>query len=352
MLPLLVGQHERARASLPAEVYDYFDAGAGAEISAGEAAGSWADFRLHPRVLRDVRTVDCSVRLFGVTLDTPVLVAPVACQTLVHPDGEAGMATGCARAGGLMVLSTRSTTRIEDVAARAGPWWFQVYLMRDRSITRALVARAVDAGAGALVLTGDTPYVGPKPRPTAPVDLDPARFRVNVAPHLTETPDAFTELDPEERLYQDAGATLADIGWLAELSGLPVLVKGVLRGDDALACLDAGAAGVIVSNHGGRQLDRAVPTAHALPEVADAVGDRGLLLVDGGLRTGADVVAARAAGASAVLVGRPPTWALAADGSSGVTAMYTALREDLEWTLALAGCRSLDDVDRSLLASR
>ena len=340
MLPLLADHQRRAEHALPAEVHDYYAGGSGDEVSLGEAQAAWQSLRLRPRVLRDVARTDTSLELLGRRLRTPVLVAPTALQGLAHPDGERATARGAAAAGSLTVLSTRSSTPLEQVPGD-GPWWFQSYVMRDRRLSRALAARAAEAGAQALVLTGDTPYVGRKKRTGVPQGVDRL---VNLAQHLASGDDggASTEQDPSVGLE-----AVAD---LASASGLPVLVKGVLRGDDALACLDAGAAGVVVSNHGGRQLDRAVSTAAALPEVVAAVRGRASVLVDGGLRSGLDVLCALALGADAVLVGRPVLWALAADGAAGVEACLRALTDDLAEWMALAGAGALDELDAGLVA--
>ena len=325
MSPLLAAQREAALALLPPAVVDYYAGGSGEETSLAEAEQAWRDVRLRPRVLRDVADVDTAVTLLGTALRTPVLAAPSAHHGLAHPDGERATAAGVRAAGSLMVLSTRSTVALEEVGA--DPWWLQVYVVRDRARTVELVQRAAAAGASALVLTGDTPYVSTKAR------------RVE----LPQVPQ------PRE-LQQDPALTPDDIGWLAGVSGLPVLVKGVLRGDDAARCLDAGAAGVVVSNHGGRQLDRAVPTARALPEVADAVAGRAPVLVDGGIRSGLDVLCALALGADAVLLGRPVLWALAAGGADGVAGCLDTVTAQLAEVLALAGCACPAAADRSLVA--
>lgn len=295
--------------------------------------------RLRPRVLRDVSRVDTSVTVLGCRVESPVLVAPTAFHRLAHPSGERASAEGTASAGSLFVLSSRSSTRIEAVAEVAGPWWFQVYVLRERSLTRDLVLRAAASGARALVLTGDTPCVGRKRRDRGSLSIPDADFRVNL--------ERLTDVSLAE---QAADVTFEDIAWLRELSGLPVLVKGVLRGDDAARCLDAGAAGVIVSNHGGRQLDGAVATAEVLPEVVDAVAGRGEVLVDGGVRSGRDVVRALALGARAVLVGRPVLWGLATGGAAGVRAVLEELREDTAHVMTLAGASSVSEVTADLVA--
>ncbi len=317
MLPLLADQR-RAALALPDDVVAYIEGGAGEEVSLGEAEVAWGGVRLRPRVLRDVSHVDTSVTLLGTRLATPVLVGPTALHGLVHPGAERETAQGARAAGSLLVVSSRATLPPEDIGA--GPWWLQVYVLRDRGVTREAVQRAVAAGARSLVLTGDTPYVGPKRR-SEPVAQPPG-------------------------FEQDPSVGLDAIGWLAELSGLPVLVKGVLRADDARDCVAAGASGVVVSNHGGRQLDRALPTAVALPAVADAVDVP--VLVDGGLRSGLDVLCALALGADAVLLGRPIMWALAAGGAAGVEACLREVTADLSRALALAGAADLGSVARDL----
>jgi 4-hydroxymandelate oxidase len=345
VLPVLAEFQHAARRELPEPVWDYYAAGSGGETTALEAEATWRGYRLRPRVLRDVSAVDLTTELLGARLPSPVGVAPMAFHQLAHPEGECETVTGTSRAGCLSVVSTRSSRRIEDVAAVAGsPWWFQAYMMRDRGLTECLVQRAATAGARALVLTVDTPYVGRKTkvrevRFAVPDD----QYLVNVAQHLV--PGAVGR----DAVEQDPSMTPEVIGRLADVSGLPVLVKGVLRGDEAARCVDAGAAGVVVSNHGGRQLDRAVPSAVALPDVLAAVGGRVPVLVDGGIRSGTDVLVALALGARAVLVGRPVLWALAAGGAPAVTGLLEALTEDLRHVMAVAGAATPGDLDRSMV---
>jgi 4-hydroxymandelate oxidase len=340
VLPLLAAHAEAAAAALTPEVLAYYAGGSGDEVTVDEAELAWGAHRLRPRVLRDVAHVDTSVDLLGTRLTTPVLVAPTALHGLAHPDGEVATASGTHAAGSLMVLSTRSSRPLEEVPV--GPWWFQVYVLRDRGVTRAVVERAAAAGASALVLTGDTPYVGVKHR-SGPPPRD-VEHLANLAQHLTAGQAGTSAVEQDPSVGLDAIADLT--AW----SDLPVVVKGVLRSDDARVCLGAGAAGVVVSNHGGRQLDRAVPTARALPEVVDAVGDRAPVLVDGGLRSGLDVLTALALGARAVLVGRPVLWGLAAAGADGVRDCLQALTADVAHVMALAGASSLSSVTRDLLA--
>ena len=332
---------ERARRVLDPAAYDFYAGGAGDETTLAASAEAWLQIALRPHVLRDVTGVDTRVRLLGRELPTPVCVAPVGFQTLAHPDGELATARGARRAGSLLTMSSRSSLRIEEVAASAGPWWFQAYVLRDRGLTRELVRRAAGAGAAAIVLTGDTPYLGRRRRDRDPGLVPDSVFRVNLGDGVSR---ALGE--------QAADVTYDDIAWLREISGLPVVVKGVLRGDDARVCVSAGASGVWVSNHGGRQLDGAVPTARALPEVADAVADAvaepAEVYADGGIRTGVDVLRALALGARAVFVGRPVLWCLATGGEDGVAEGLAELSGGLAHAMGLAGVTTLAEIDRGL----
>jgi 4-hydroxymandelate oxidase len=340
----IAGLERVARERLPRSVYDYYAAGAGHETTLAANLAAWSRVAIRPRVLRDVSSVDLSTSLLGTPVAHPILVAPTASHRLGHPDGELATIRGAARAAALMVVSTRASVALEELAA-AEPEsgrWFQVYVMRDRGWTRELIARAAASGCTALVLTGDTPYVGRKLRPSIET--------------LQVPDDVYTANRPasapagELAGWQDPSITFETIEWLRQESGLPVLVKGVLRGDDADRCVRAGAAGVVVSNHGGRQLDGAIASATALPEVVDAVGDRVEVYVDGGIRSGLDVLRALALGARAVLVGRPVLWGLAVGGADGVAGVLQRLRDDLWQAAALAGAATIGEITRDLIA--
>lgn len=347
LLALQRDQLEAARRALAPDVFAYLDAGSGDEVTRVESRTSWHGYRLRPRVLTDVSSVDLSIDLLGRRLPSPVLVAPTAYHGLCHENGEVATMTGAGAAGSLFTLSTRSSSLFEDVAAAAtGPWWFQVYLTQEPAVWRGAVQRAVDAGATALVLTGDTPVVARKPRLAATrVAAVDSFMLTNLGRHVP----AGTE--PGRAIEQSPGATVDAIAQLQDVGGLPVLVKGVLRGDEAVRCLDAGAAGVIVSNHGGRQLDRAVSTAQALPEVVAAVAGRAPVLVDGGLADASDVLTALALGAAAVMIGRPVLWALAAGGAAGVQRLLNAHTDELSHLMRLAGARSLADLTPDLVSA-
>jgi 4-hydroxymandelate oxidase len=342
-----------ARARLQPEVYDYIAGGADGELSLADSLVAWSRLRLRPRVLRDVTEVSTATTLLGSPVPAPLLVAPMAYHRIAHPDGEAASAVGASAAGVPYVCSTQATMSVEEVAAAApdAVRWFQVYVVRDRGWTAELVARAAAAGYRALVLTVDVPLLGKRRRDLRNDFRLPTGLRPANAPPAGAARQRELAADVLAQAGQfDPGLTPETIGWLAERSGLPVVVKGVLRGDDAAACLDAGAVGVVVSNHGGRQLDGVVATADALAEVAAAVGDRAEVYVDGGIRRGTDVVKALALGARAVLVGRPVLWALAADGAAGVERLLSGLAAELRLAMALCGAVTVGELTPDLIA--
>jgi 4-hydroxymandelate oxidase len=347
-LPLM---EEEARRAIGEMGYAYYSGGAEDERLLMDNVAAWARWRLHPRVLVDVSAVSTATTVLGSPVASPVLLAPTAIQGLAHPEGEVASARGAAAAGTCMVLSSLATRSLEDVAEAApgSPLWMQVYVLRDRGRTTALVDRAVAAGYRALVLTADAPVPGLRRRELRggvhlPDDLtlpnlgDAATARAHEGGFLAVVA---RELDPS--------LTYDDIGWLADRSGLPVVVKGVLRADDAARCVDAGAAAVVVSNHGARQLDDAPATADVVGAVADALGGQAEIYVDGGVRRAADVAKALALGARGVLVGRPALWALATGGVEGVAGLLAWFHAELCRVLALVGAPTLDRLDRTLV---
>jgi 4-hydroxymandelate oxidase len=337
---LLRALEQAARERLDPAVYDYYAGGAGDEQTLADNVAAWRRVWLRPRALVDVSAADPATELLGHRLALPVLLAPMAAQRLLHPDGEVASARAAGAAGTVFCLSTRATADVAEVAAAAGgPLWFQLYVTRDRARTERMLGRLRGLGVERVVLTVDLPVAGRRERELRHGEL---RFPdgVRLADHLGG--HAAWEVKPLG--HWDASLTWADVAWVREASGLPVLVKGVLTAEDALAALQAGAEGVVVSNHGGRQLDGVVPTAVALREVAAALAGRAAVLVDGGVRDGADVVRALALGADAVLVGRPFAWGLAVEGEAGVRRVLAALRDDVRRTLQLAGCTSPAEV--------
>lgn len=321
---------ERARSAMPAPMWDYVAAGAGEGVTTAEAGVAWRDVRFLPRVLVDVTQVDTRTRLLGSPVATPVGVAPTALQRLAHPEGERAMARGAATAGALHVVSSNSGRPFSDLHA-AGPWWLQAYVPPDRASLVPVLEAAGQAGATAVVVTADTPRPGQKQRPREEDwdGLDLSWFRANFA-------------QPGDVRW---AADLApdDVAWVHEASGLPVVVKGVMRADDARRCVEAGAAAVWVSNHGGRQLDRTASTRHALPAVTAEVGADTEVYVDGGITGGLDALAALALGADAVFVGRLALHALAAGGADEVSATLGRVTEELADAMRIAGCARLGD---------
>ncbi|MGW6198780.1 alpha-hydroxy acid oxidase [Kribbella sp. NPDC055110] len=333
-----------AAEKLPESVHRYFRQGSAGGVSVGEATSAWSAYRFRPHVLNDVSTVDLSTTVLGTPVDAPILVAPSTMQRLADPDGELAMARGVGAAKSVLGVSSNAGTTFAELGATGVPWWLQIYIVRNREITVRMLDAAVSAGARAVVLTVDTPVVGRKEDDGETVwDVaQPGQFLANL-PDGVWTDDDLAKADD---LNPDV------IGWLAERTGLPVVVKGVLRGDDAKRCADAGAAGIIVSNHGGRQLDGSIPTARALPEVAEAIAGSNLeVYVDGGIRRGEHVLAALALGARAVFVGRPALWALTVGSSEGVTRLLTDLTTELDHTLRLVGVSTPSSLTPDLITT-
>ncbi len=339
--PINVADYERlAGEKLDAGPLGYFSGGAGDELTLRENREAWRRWRLRPRMLVDVGEVSTATELLGTEVSMPIVIAPVAFQRMAHSDGEEGMARAAAEAGALMCVSTIATARPSDVARAApeGHRWFQLYVFRDRAITQALIDEAVEFGYEAIVLTIDAPRLGWRERDMRQGFVIPPEVTV---PSVASVLGADTPIGPAEAFaLVDPTLTWSDLEELVRSCDLPVLVKGVLTAADAELALEHGAAGVVVSNHGGRQLDGVAPGAEALPEVAEVLAGRGSLLVDGGVRRGTDVLVALALGADAVMVGRPALWGLAADGQAGAARVLKILQAEFELALTLAGCPS------------
>lgn len=335
----------------------YLQGGAADEHTLDANARAWQDIRLLPRVLR--RTADGHTRteLFGRAMSHPLMLAPVAYQMLAHPEGEFGSALAAAAQEAGYVLSTQSSTPLEDIADAIaldhlrGPLWMQLYLQPDREFTRLLIKRAEAAGYEALVVTVDAPTSGVRDRERrAGFRLPDGISAVNL--RGMRPPDSPTLAPEQSALFDNLlhhAPTWDDIAWLKQVTRLPIVLKGVLHPDDARLAVEAGVQGLIVSNHGGRTLDTAIPTARALPRIVDAVGPTLPVLVDGGIRRGTDVLKALALGARAVLVGRPAVHALATAGALGVAHAIRLLRDELEAAMALTGCATLADIGPALL---
>lgn len=340
---------------LPRMVYEYYAGGAGDETTLRDNRAAFARVKLRPRLLVDVSEPTLATTALGQPLPMPVAIAPMAYQRLAHPDGEIATVRAAGRLGVPMTLSTMATTSVEEVGAAAtAPLWFQLYVWRDRGATKALVERAAAAGAQALVITVDAPRLGTRRRDVENVFTLPAGVRLGNLEGLgVAAPPSTTEgsqLSAHFALLNDAALSWRDLEWFRSITRLPLVLKGILTAEDAKLAAEHGADAIVVSNHGGRQLDGVVATLDALPEVADAAGGRVEVWMDGGVRSGADVLRALALGARIVLLGRPVLWGLACGGEEGVAGVLARLRDEIEEALVLCGCRSPADVTRAHVA--
>src|SRR3954470_23437561 len=349
-----------ARERIPREFWDYYASGAEDEVTLRANRAAFERLSIAYRVMVDVSRRDTATSVLGHPVAMPVLTAPTAFHRLACPDGELATVRAAGAAGTVMILSTLANTPVEDVvAAASGPVWFQLYIYKDRKASEGVVRRAEAAGCKALVLTVDAPLLGRRER-----DIR-NRFRLPLGLAVANMlPEGYGDV-PE--VVGDSGLaayvanllnpalTWKDVAWLQSITRLPVLVKGIVRADDALRAAEAGAAGVVVSNHGGRQLDTSPATIEVLPEIADALAARGHgieLLLDGGIRRGTDVVKALALGAKAVLAGRAILWGIAADGEAGATHVLRLLRDELDLAMTLCGAPTVAEITRDLVRRR
>lgn len=349
----LADYEAHARSVLGTPVLDYYSGGADGEITLRENEAAFDRISLHYRVLRGTNELDTSTTVLGHAVRMPVLVAPVAMLGMACDDGDSLAAEAATAAGSIFVLSTLSTTPVEDVVeAASGPVWFQLYVYKDRQASAALVERVEAAGCTAIELTVDAPVLGRRERDVRNAFTLPDGLW---APNLTASAEERRESPGGSELASTFAAmidpvlTWDDVAWLRSITKLPILIKGVVRADDADHAVEAGAAGIVVSNHGGRQLDTAPPTIEVLRRISDAVGGRVDVLVDGGIRRGTDIVKAVALGARAVQVGRPVVWGLAAGGRTGVGDVLSILHDELDRAMTLCGCGSLDDITPDLV---
>lgn len=338
MKPVNVMEYEAlAKERLPAEVFDFITGGAGDELTVRENRAAFERVTLRPRVLVDVSRVDTSTEVLGQRVAMPVLVAPMGTQRLAHPEGEIATARAAAAAGTVFVIGTTASCTFEEVAEAGGQRWLQLYLF-SRDIAQRLIERAEASGYSAVCLTVDSPQLGRRERDLRnsmriPAEAMPGNLQRDDFPASGHNP----------------AVTWEDIDWLRSLTSLPMLLKGIVTAEDARIAVEHGVEGIVVSNHGGRQLDGCIATLDALPEVVDAVAGRAEVLVDGGVRRGTDVLKAIALGAQAVLVGRPIMWGLAADGEDGARRVLKLLHRELENAMALCGRTCIVQIDRSLV---
>uniref|UniRef100_A0A3Q2QJC9 (S)-2-hydroxy-acid oxidase n=1 Tax=Fundulus heteroclitus TaxID=8078 RepID=A0A3Q2QJC9_FUNHE len=352
---------EEAKSVLPKAAYDYYRSGADGQSTLADNVAAFNRWCLIPRVLRDVSVVDLSVSVLGQKLSMPLCVGSTAMQRMAHPAGETATARACKAVGTGMMLSSWATSSIEEVISAmtstpgsGGVLWMQLYIYKDRELTLSLVRRAEKAGYKALFVTVDTPYLGKR--------LDDVRNRFKMPSHLRMSNFSSASLSFSEGDYgNDSGLAVYvanaiepalswdDITWLKKHTRLPVIIKGVLNGQDAVQAVNYGVSGILVSNHGARQLDGVPATLDVLEEVVKAVQGRCDVYMDGGVRRGTDVLKALALGAKAVFIGRPVLWGLACQGEEGVIELLELLKEELRLALALSGCRSISEVSRSLV---
>jgi 4-hydroxymandelate oxidase len=357
--PINLFEYEQlAKNHLSQMALDYYSSGAWDEITLRDNRSAFERLKIRPRMLVDVSDRNLTTSILGQPLELPLLIAPMAFQCLAHPDGEIATATAAASAGVGMILSTLANKTIEEVAAVQQNFpnalqWFQLYIHKDRGLTRALVERAYKAGYKAICLTVDAPVLGQRERDKRnEFSLPPGLHAANLAiisgldiPHAQGESGLFTyfaqQLNP--------ALTWKDLEWLQSICPLPLVIKGILRGDDAVRAVECGVKAIVVSNHGGRQLDGAIASLDALAEIVAAVDNRAEVLLDGGIRRGTDILKALALGAKAVLIGRPVLWGLAVAGKTGVSHIISLLQHELNLAMALSGCAQLQDIDSSLV---
>lgn len=355
MQPINLFEYESlASEQLPSMVYGYYASGANDEVTLKDNRSAYDRIRLRPRMMRGVRHRDHRVRVLDREISAPLLIAPMAFMKMAHPDGELAVVRASGKRGLPMILSTMSNTTLEDVMQEtSAPKWFQLYVYKDRRVTERIVERATHAGYEALVLTVDVPVLGRREADIRngfhlPPDF-PAANLVTAEMQSVRPANQDSGLAAYAKDLQEDNLVMADITWLKTLTGIPIIVKGIMRGDDAQMAIEHGADGIIVSNHGGRQLDTAPATIDVLSEVVQAVNGRVDVLVDGGIRRGTDIVKALALGAKAVLLGRPVLWGLTVDGEDGVGHVLDLLLAEFDNAMAQCGCRNPSEITPDLL---
>ncbi|KFV14047.1 Hydroxyacid oxidase 1, partial [Pterocles gutturalis] len=335
---------EYAKKFLPKSVYDYYKSGADDQETLADNVAAFSRWKLYPRVLRDVSVMDLSTSVLGQKISMPVCVGATAMQRMAHTDGETATAKACHAMGTGMMLSSWATSSIEEVAeaAPAGLRWLQLYVYKDREVTKSLVKRAEKAGYKGIFVTVDTPFLGRR--------IDDVRNKFQLPPHLrfqNDTRTLFCCRVGAEAI--DASLNWEDIRWLRELTSLPIVVKGILRADDAKEAVKIGVNGILVSNHGARQLDGVPATIDVLPEIVEAVEGKVEVFLDGGIRKGTDILKALALGAKAVFIGRPLIWGLAYQGEEGAKEVLQMLKEEFRLAMALTGCQRVEEIGRTLI---
>ena len=348
-----VNQFEKAAGSyLPKNIFDFFAGGAGEELSLRENIAAFDRLKLIPRILKGINTPSLSTKILEQDVPLPILIAPMAFQKLVHRQGETAVARASSQHGVLMTVSTLSTSHLKDIKQVSSiPPWLQLYIYKDREITKSLIKAACDLGYKAIVLTVDTPLYAKKLRePQNPISLNSSLQVVNLV-------EAGLKLDNinSSCLPQYLSSLLApnicwkDIEWLRSISSLPILLKGILHPDDVRIAISHNIEGIILSNHGGRQLDTAITALEALQVLRDDVKEKTEIIIDGGVRKGVDILKALALGAKGVMIGRPIIWGLAVNGEEGVSKVIHILKEELSLAMSLSGCSSIDQINKDII---
>ncbi len=335
--------------------FDYYSSGAHDEITLRDNREAYNRIKIHYKVLVDVSKRDLSTEVLGQKISFPLIIAPTAFHKMAHDEGECAVAKAAVKADTIMCLSTLSNSTVEDVSKNCNAnFWFQLYVFRDKAVTEKLVRRVEKAGAKAIVITVDAPLLGTREKDVKnKFQLPQGLSVINLMPDSKEElpsnkPDSGLSLYFSDML--DQSLNWKDIEWIASITKLPVILKGIVRKDDALRAIDYGAKGIVVSNHGGRQLDTSPATIEVLPSIAEAVDNRIEVLIDGGVRRGTDIIKAVALGAKAVLVGRPVLWGLACNGSDGVYEVLSLLKKEFDLAIALSGCPSVKDIQKDLIS--
>lgn len=352
MKPINLAEYEfAAKQKLSPAAYGYYGGGASDNITLYDNRRAYDDIKILPHVLRDVSQRDLSTTILGQKIELPVVIAPMAMAALAHPDKELAMAGAAKKFGIPICVSTMATTRLEEVSATGVNSWFQLYVHKDRGLTNSLIQRAETSGYQALVVTVDTAVASYRENQIRmPLRLPEGMHPENILEHWDQ--DKYSSANAYVTAQFDASLTWDDIEAIIAETSLPVLLKGVLRADDAVEAVKRGVAGIVVSNHGGRQLDTVPATIEVLPDIAEAVAGQCELMVDGGIRRGTDIIKALALGAKAVMLGRPILWGLAVDGQAGVEDILTILHREYDIALALAGCSSSQSIPRDLVRLR
>jgi isopentenyl diphosphate isomerase/L-lactate dehydrogenase-like FMN-dependent dehydrogenase len=328
-----------AQARMAPPLWDYYQGGSDDEVTMRECRAAFERIKLRPRVLVDVSAIDMHCEVLGTPVSMPLLIAPMASHCMAHPEGECATAQAAGRAGTLMIASTVATRTIEEIAqAASGPLWFQLYTYPSLKVAELLVRRAEDAGYRAIVLTVDLPRLGNREKDR--------RHNITIPPVPYQEAN-FVDVEKEGQAW--VPLTWESLAWLRSITSLPVILKGILTGEDTRLAIEHGVDGIVVTNHGGRQLDTAIPGIEALPEIVEAVAGRCEIYFDGGIRRGTDILKALALGARAVLIGRPVLWGLAVSGADGAFSVLELLRKELELAMALSGRPTLASIERSLV---